>query len=435
MMSESEKILRQRNDNPPTMLNATKIQDKNNVFLNMANYISERMDLRYNSVRLMTEYRRRGSNGAYSVFADREKNSLYISMKEDNQFKFAQSDYNLYIQSERIPSYDPYREYFESLPPYTGDPIRELAQYIEVEEARGYYFAIQLKKWLVRVVKCALEENYFNKQILVFVGEEQNTGKTSFCRWLCPPALGNYWSEEAPSGKDESIQLSSNFLILYDELVKLNKTSEAEVKTVLSKTLLKYRPPYDRMERVFTRRCSFLGNCNEMQFLTDPSGSVRFLAFLLKKINFAYRENCNIDAIYSQAYHLYLEHFDCDMNQYELKAQAEYNKRFFVSTTEHDMILEYMRPASPKDINTYGQVVYYWQAGQILLFLQDNMPNLKFNLTSLGKALKFLGFERIAVKVNAVTKRVYPLVLVNDGMYIRSELKLCTKNNQAEVEA
>lgn len=103
--------------------------------------------------------------------------------------------------SGRVKSFDPYRAYFESLPPYTGDPIRELATYIDVEEAEGYRFDWQLKKWLVRVVKCALEENYFNKQILVFVGEEQNSGKTSLCRWLCPPALENYWSEEIPQGK------------------------------------------------------------------------------------------------------------------------------------------------------------------------------------------------------------------------------------------
>lgn len=406
----------------------------NPVFENLENYINDRMELRYNEVRLTLEYRQRGKL-TYSVFADRERNSLLLELIETNPFKFRKADFDLYMGSGRVKSFDPYRAYFESLPPYAGDPIRELATYIEVEEADGYSFHWQLKKWLVRVVKCALEENYFNKQILVFVGEEQNSGKTSLCRWLCPPALENYWSEEIPQGKDESIQLSSNFLILYDELAKLNKSSEAEVKTILSKTKLKYRPPYDRTERVFDRRCSFLGNCNEMQFLTDATGSVRYLAFLLKKINFAYKQNCDIDAIYSQAYYLYKTGFDCDMNQYELKAQAEYNKRFFASTTEHDMILEYMRPASPKDINTYGQVVYYWQAGQILLFLQDNMPNLKFNLNSLGKALKFLGFERMAFRFNTVIKRVYPLVLVNDGMYIRSELKLCTKNNQAEVEA
>lgn len=400
----------------------------NPVFENLENYINDRMELRYNEVRLMLEYRERGKLG-YSVFADRERNSLLLDLIETNPFKFRKADFDLYMGSGRVKSFDPYRAYFESLPPYTGDPIRELATYIDVEEAEGYRFDWQLKKWLVRVVKCALEENYFNKQILVFVGEEQNSGKTSLCRWLCPPALENYWSEEIPQGKDESIQLSSNFLILYDELAKLNKSSEAEVKTILSKTKLKYRPPYDRTERVFDRRCSFLGNCNEMQFLTDATGSVRYLAFLLKKINFAYKQNCDIDAIYSQAYYLYKTGFDCDMNKDELDRQKQYNRRFFSTTTELDMIQFYLRPATQEDLDTYATEVYYWQAGQILLFLQDCMPNLKFNQTTLGKALKFQGFERKSVRVNGFQKHVYPVVLNESSVYVREELKRCRKRN------
>ena len=166
-----------------------------------------------------------------------------------------------------------------------------------------------------------------------------------------------------------------------------------------------------------------------MQFLTDATGSVRYLAFLLKKINFAYKQNCDIDAIYSQAYYLYKTGFDCDMNKDELDRQKQYNRRFFCTTTELDMIQFYLRPATQEDLDTYATEVYYWQAGQILLFLQDCMPAIKFNQTTLGKALKFQGFERKIMRINGVAKYVYPVVLNETSVYVREELKRCKKRN------
>ena len=313
MMSEkNEKILRQAYGGEPIPPKSEKIQDKNNVFRNIAKYIADRMDLRYNSVRLVTEFRYRGEE-VYQIFSDRERASLLIEMKEERPFHFAKSDYELYISSGRVPEFDPYKSYLENLPPWDGeDRIKQIAEYIKVEDTPQYNFAWQFKKWLVRVVKCALEPNYFNKQILVLVGGEQNTGKTTFCRWLCPPELHDYWSEENPSGKDESIQLASNFYILYDELVKLNKASEAEIKTTLSKTIIKYRPPYARTEQNFTRRCSFMGTTNPTEFLTDPTGNVRFLAWAVKSIDFNY-ERIDRSQLYAQVYHLYKADFQCDM--------------------------------------------------------------------------------------------------------------------------
>jgi hypothetical protein len=45
--------------------------------------------------------------------------------------------------------------------------------YSEVNE----YAATTLKKWFVRLIRCMIDENYFNKQMIVFVQEAQNTGK------------------------------------------------------------------------------------------------------------------------------------------------------------------------------------------------------------------------------------------------------------------
>lgn len=387
--------------------------------------ISERMDLRYNTVKLATEYRERGEE-QYRLFTDRKSTGLFINLKETME-KLSKANYDYYVDSDRVPEYDPYKSYFESLQWDGKDYIKELTAYIKVEDTPALYdFYWQLKKWLVRCIKCALEPRYFNKQILVFVGEEQNTGKTTFCRWLCPPALKDYYSEEVTRDKDEKIQLVSNIFILYDELVKLNKAGLEDVKALLSKETVKFRPPYARREEIFARRCSFIGNTNYTQFLTDETGNVRFLCFLIKNIDFAYSKSINIDNIWAQAYHLYNCKFACDMTKEELEAQREYCKRFFATTTEHDMIIEYLRPATLKDEKNPAVDVYHWQTGQILQYLTENLPTIKMYSATLGKALKFLGFERKSIKTPQGPKYVYEVVPRSDS-YINNTLKSCMK--------
>lgn len=145
-----------------------KVERNNPVFDYIKAYISYFMELRFNIIKQQLEYRYI-NNENFESFTDRVENSLYIKMKSENSFKFSKSDFDVFLNSEQIPYYNPYKDYFESLPEWDGvDYIKKLSEYIRVEESKGYYFFVQLKKWLVRAVKCALEPNYFNKQILVF---------------------------------------------------------------------------------------------------------------------------------------------------------------------------------------------------------------------------------------------------------------------------
>lgn len=403
-----------------------KVVQKNPVFDYIRTYISYFMELRYNEIKQQLEYRSLNKN-EFENFTDKVTNSLYIKMKSDNTFKFTKSELEIYLNSEEISFYNPYKAYFESLPEWDGvDYIKELSEYIRVEESQGYYFFVQLKKWLVRTIKCALEPMYFNKQMLVFVGEQQNTGKTTFCRWLCPPPLKEYYTEEIAQGKDEYIQLASNFIVVYDELVKLNKSGLEDIKAIFTKTQMKYRPPYAKSEQTFFRTCSFIGNTNQTQFLSDETGSIRFLSFLLKSINFDYSKYCDINKIYAQAYYLYKYNNDYEMTQEEQRALQEYNKKFFVVSTEHDFILEYLHKPTKQDYSVNSTtIVYQWSAGQILQFLQDCNTNIKLNAIMLGKSLKFLDFEKRKVRNKNSTLYVYELCLNNPNIFVRASLKEC----------
>ncbi len=50
-------------------------------------------------------------------------------------------------------------------------------------------------KWFVRTVRTGIDKNYHNKQALILVSNKQNSGKSTYCRFLCPPALGGYIAE------------------------------------------------------------------------------------------------------------------------------------------------------------------------------------------------------------------------------------------------
>lgn len=403
-----------------------KVERNNPVFDYIKAYISYFMELRFNIIKQQLEYRYI-NNENFESFTDRVENSLYIKMKSENSFKFSKSDFDVFLNSEQIPYYNPYKDYFESLPEWDGvDYIKKLSEYIRVEESKGYYFFVQLKKWLVRTIKCALEPNYFNKQMLVFVGEEQNKGKTTFCRWLCPPFLKDFYTEEMAQGKDEYLQLSSNFLVVYDDFDKLYRSSYENIKSILSKTTIKFRLPYAKREQLFSRTCSFIGSTNQTQFLTDETGSIRFLSFLLKGIDFNYSKDIDINKIYAQAYYLYKFNNDYEMTKEEQTALQDYNRQFFVATTEHDVIQEYIRIPDKHDYNSNSTtIIYQWQAGQILQFLQDNITNIKLNAISLGKSLKFLGFEKRSIRKKNGTIYVFELCINYERAFIRESLKEC----------
>ena len=111
-------------------------QQSNPVFDNISTYISYVMELRFNVIKQQLEYRYLDKEN-FENFTDRVENSLYINMKSANSFKFSKSDFDVYLNSEQIPYYNPYEDYFKNLPEWDGvDYIKQLSEYIQVEEAK-----------------------------------------------------------------------------------------------------------------------------------------------------------------------------------------------------------------------------------------------------------------------------------------------------------
>lgn len=354
---------------------------QNTIFHIAEKYLATYYKFRYNTIALDIEYCKKSTHEWQSL----NENSLYLEMQKKG-IKISINNLIAILKSEFVPHYNPIQEYFESLPKWDGktDYISNLANYVFPLDREK--FNHHFKKWCVRTVKCALIDRYFNKQAFVLVHKAQNSGKSSFCRFLCPPELSQYLAEDISNDKDARILLCKNFLINLDELSSLAKKEINTLKSYFSKDQINERLPYDRKNTILPRISSFIGSTNRDTFLDDETGSVRWLCFQITGINWNYRQEFNIDLLWAQAYALAFDNdFNSEMTFEEIQENEERNKTYQILSTEQELIAQNYKIARENE----GTFV---TATDVLLRLSQ--LGVKLSSVQIGKAMNALGFER-----------------------------------------
>ncbi|MBN1184214.1 MAG: PriCT-2 domain-containing protein [Bacteroidales bacterium] len=371
-----------------------------NKFILASAFIKEHYQIRNNIVTNEYECREIGEEN-YEML---NENNIFIKMQFSN-LNISLNNLVALLKSNLIDRFDPFKEYFGNLPAWDQkvDYITTLAQFVKTKDRNR--FDLHFKKWLVRVVACALNDSFFNKQAFILVHDRQNSGKSTFCRFLCPSALSNYIAENLSIDKDSRILLTRNLLINLDELSTLSKVEINSLKSLFSKDKINDRLPYDRRNSIIPRRCSFIGSTNQTEFLNDESGSVRWLCFVIDEIDWDYKNQVDIDLVYSQAYHLYRNGFEFNLTQEEIRENEEYNKQFQLISSERELVSKFIRPGS-REVNDF-----FMTATDILMNLTTRTENkIKLSAMNIGKAMKFCGIER----VKHSTQKVY-------GYYVKIE--------------
>ena len=350
-------------------------------------FLSEHFDLRYNTISNQVEYKYKSE----SKYVPLNESNIYRKLHL-NDIKVSIHQIHILLHSDFIHTYNPITSYFERIESLWdtnihGDYIANLVSYLSCN--RRDLFIKHLKKWMIRSIVCVHNSSYYNKQAFILIGESQNTGKSSFMRFLCPPELSDYMAENISTDKDGLIALTENFLINMDELSTMSRYEVNALKSVFSKDRVKVRLPFDRRASTLPRIANFIGSTNKTQFLNDETGSVRFINFEVDRIDWNYAREVDINIAWSQAYQLWKSNFTYELSSAEIQENEQVNNQYKLSSPELELIMKYFTPGTKEEHQ------YFWTASEILNFLLEHTHiRMRLSTINIGKALKTAGFNQ-----------------------------------------
>ena len=323
-------------------------------------YLSSRYEFRYNTVLGRTEYRDK-DDAHFSKVGRYEINTLRREL--DNDVGIITSSDNLYsiIESSFSPRINPIQEYFKALPlldigsscsntnEYNScrnasslslKAIPDLASCVVVRNSDKWL--PYLTKWLVAVVANAMDNRECRNHTCLVLTGEQGKFKTTFLDLLCPPALHgySYTGKIYPQEKDTLTYIGQNLIVNIDDQLKaLNKRDENELKNLITCPMVKYRMPYDKYVEEHTHLASFVASVNGNDFLTDPTGSRRFLPFEVLSINIERAKAISMDNVYAEAKALLKLGFRYWFDDDEIAELYRESEDFQVQTAEMELLL------------------------------------------------------------------------------------------------
>ena len=311
------------------------------------NYLSTHYEFRYNTVLGRTEYRSRNS-GIYTKVGRYEINTLRRELDCDEGI--ATSSDNLYsiIESSFSPRINPIQEYFKNLPlvdvssssPFSLKAIPDLASCVVVRNSDKWL--PYLTKWLVAVVANAMDDRECRNHTCLVMTGEQGKFKTTFLDLLCPPALHgySYTGKIYPQEKDTLTYIGQNLIVNIDDQLKaLNKRDENELKNLITCPMVKYRMPYDKYVEEHPHLASFVASVNGNDFLTDPTGSRRFLPFEVLSIDIERAKAISMNNVYAEAKALLKSGFRYWFDDDEIAELYRESEDFQVQTAEMELLL------------------------------------------------------------------------------------------------
>jgi predicted P-loop ATPase len=374
--------------------------------------VSNRVMLRYNEVRRRTEVHwlsegpviQENEQGLLTIFGeegavsdgyrnlgDRDINTLWGELCEEKPV-IKQHLQNI-IESDFVPSYHPFRHYLEHLPDWKqedGDNILLLAMSVNVrgDSDEQLLFYQYLKKWLVAMVASWINPTVVNNVMLVLIGE-QGSYKTTWFSHLLPPQLREYFYTKTNSGmvsKDDLLVLSQYGLVCWEELDSMLPKELNKLKAAMTMPSINERGAYERYHENRPHVASFCGTGNNVQFLSDTTGTRRWLPFEVKSIESPLTTPFDYDGIYSQAYALYKNGFRYWFDRAEIEQLQQHNKAFETSQSANELVDEHFR----KPVGIEGGD---FLPASVILQLVGGVNMRELSAATLGRALTAMGFE------------------------------------------
>ena len=361
-------------------------------------FLSDRVLMRYNLVTHQTEVHWLTDFGddlqqipQWERINDRIENTLWKELSKEKPVRMRDLQY--VIGSDYVPAYHPFRFYLEHLQPWTeeqGDNIMELSLSVNVkgDSDEQFLFAEYLKKWLVAMVASWMDDRVVNNVMLVLIGP-QGAYKTTWFAHLLPPQLREYFYTKTNSGmvsKDDLLTLSQYGLMCWEELDSMQLKELNKLKAVMTMPSINERAAYAHYHENRPHLASFCGTGNNVQFLSDPTGTRRWLPFEVVSIDSPLSQPFNYEGIYSQAYALYRQGFRYWFDKNEILQLAQHNKQFETANLEMELIAQYFR------VPNGNEPAEFISVAMALQIVGANITQ-KLSSVKLGRAFKDMGFQ------------------------------------------
>ena len=376
-------------------------------------YLSMHYEFRYNTVLGRTEYRNR-SCSHFAKVGRYEINTLRRELGCDEGISTSSENLYSIIESSFSPRINPIQEYFKGLPmidigddnscggcngsivpsSFSLKAIPDLANCVVVRNSQKWL--PYLTKWLVAVVANAMDDRECRNHTCLVLTGEQGKFKTTFLDLLCPPALYgySYTGKIYPQEKDTLTYIGQNLIVNIDDQLKaLNKRDENELKNLITCPMVKYRMPYDKYVEEHSHLASFVASVNGNDFLTDPTGSRRFLPFEVLSIDIKRAKAISMDSVYAEAKALLKSGFRYWFDDDEIAELYRESEDFQVQTADMELLLRcFEKPTEDENylLMTTTEILTY-------LGIYTHQPLLAKRM---GEALKKAGYIKVSKRRN-----------------------------------
>ena len=356
-------------------------------------------------------------------------NNIVCQCAQECQANISSSDVMTVLKSDLVPKVHPLRDYVDSLKPYTPDQpdwIDMVARQVKVkpsgEEAKGEELWREcFKRWFVAMVTSWMKDEVVNHTCLILVGR-QGCFKSSFLESLIPPHLRGYSCKMPISSqlsKDERLRIAEFGMINLDELDCLSAREMSMLKSLMTATDVNERAAYAYTKERRMRLASFCGSTNNREFLSDLSGSRRWLPFEVESIQNPFHTTLPYDLMYAQAKYLaesgtFTYWFDSD----EIAILEQHNEEFRSRAGEEELLpILFDVPAEGKgEFMTTAQIserlVTYGGIKKPMAMSQLGKVMLKAGFTPVRRRLShtvvrgWLVYQRVVTEIDANKKRL-----------------------------
>lgn len=317
---------------------------------------------------------------------DADINSMYLDVRTVYE-KATKDLVSAVIFSNRVPSYNPIREFLEA-----DGRMREnnpnlllLIQSVKTDTPNA---SLWITKWLVSLIAAAHGEH--SPLMLIFAGEIQGTGKTEWFRRLLPERLRYLFGEsKMDGGKDDDILMTKLWVIMDDEFGGKSKKEEKRMKEITSKQIITVREPYGRVHVDLRRLAVFCGTSNDTQLLNDPTGNRRMLPIHILSIDIEKYNAVNKEELFRELYSMYVSGYDHRILHSEIALLNENTADFKQSTPEEELILMKLQKGHEGDTESEWLPI-----SRIIQYLIAETKIQRMSNTRVGMILTKLGYER-----------------------------------------